>query len=143
MQDILQDFPIQASPSAVFQAIATPEGLDKWWTLRSSGVPAIGEEYELWFGPGYDWRARVVACAPDSAFALEMTRSGADWAGSRVAFRLSPRDGATWVQFTHSGWPNANEHFRISAHCWALYLRILRRWVERGETVPYEERLSV
>ena len=40
------------------------------------------------------------------------------------------------------GWPSANEHCRISSYCWAMYLRILRRFLEHGEVVPYEARLE-
>jgi hypothetical protein len=28
-------------------------------------------------------------------------------------------------------------------YCWAIYLRVLRRWLEHGERVPYEQRLDV
>jgi hypothetical protein len=31
---------------------------------------------------------------------------------------------------------------RISCHCWALYLRLLRRHLEFGESVPYDRRLE-
>jgi hypothetical protein len=72
-----------------------------------------------------------------------MTRADDDWLGTRVGFRLEPRDGATWVHFYHTGWPTANEHHRISCHCWAMYLRLLRRHLEHGESVPYEDRLDV
>ncbi|MCH8956850.1 SRPBCC domain-containing protein, partial [candidate division KSB1 bacterium] len=37
----------------------------------------------------------------------------------------------------------ANEHYRVSCYCWAMYLRLLKRYVEHGETVPYEDRLDV
>jgi hypothetical protein len=52
---------------------------------------------------------------------------------------------ATPSTFTthHTGWPDAGEHYRTSSHCRALYLRILRRFVEHGETVPYADRLNV
>ena len=43
----------------------------------------------------------------------------------------------------HLGWPEANAHYRTSCHCWALYLRVLRRYLENGESVPYEVRLDV
>ena len=62
----------------------TPGGLDEWWTQRSSGEPKEGAEYELWFGPEYDWRARVTRCVPDVEFELQMTRADADWTGTRV-----------------------------------------------------------
>jgi uncharacterized protein YndB with AHSA1/START domain len=143
MPDILQDFPIRKPARVVFEAITSPRGLDAWWTLSSAGQPRAGSEYTLGFGPGYDWRARVSRVVENSEFELEMIRSDADWDATRVGFLLEERDGATWVRFHHRGWKEANAHFRISAHCWALYLRILRRFLEHGERVEYERRLDV
>jgi uncharacterized protein YndB with AHSA1/START domain len=79
MADIQHDFPIKAPIQRVYQAISTPQGLDAWWTQRSSGDAKEGSEFQLWFGPAYDW---------------------------------------------------------------AMYLRILRRFLEHGEVVPYEARLE-
>jgi len=73
---------------------------------------------------------------------LEMTRADDDWTGTHVGFRLQLRDGATWLQFSHAGWKSPNEHYRVSSNCWAMYLRILRRYLEHGETVPYDVRLD-
>lgn len=142
MPDILQDFPIGATPARVFEAVSTPAGLDQWWTKSSSGKAAEGAEYGLGFGPKYDWRARVTRAVPEREFELRIERADGDWEGTRVSFRLEARGSATWVQFGHLGWPTANEHYRVSAHCWALYLRILRRHLEHGESVPYEARLQ-
>ncbi|HMY76632.1 MAG TPA: SRPBCC domain-containing protein, partial [Blastocatellia bacterium] len=66
-----------------------------------------------------------------------------DWMNARVGFRLEERDGATQVRFHHTGWPEASEHYRISSFCWAMYLRLLKRYVEFGEVVPYDQRLDV
>ena len=143
MSDILQDFPIKASPAQVYDAISTPDGLNRWWTKRSKGTPKDGEEYELWFGPEYDWRAIVTRASAPSEFELTMTRADADWQGTRVGFRLEGGPDRTLVRFHHIGWPAANEHYRISSHCWAMYLRVLRRYLEHGEVVPYEDRLDV
>jgi uncharacterized protein YndB with AHSA1/START domain len=87
MADILQDFPIQASPSLVFAAVSEPALLDEWWILRSTGRPAVGTTYELDFGPRYQWRAVVEKSAPG--------------------------------------------------------VRILRRHLEHGESVPYDTRFDV
>ena len=143
MADIYHDFPINAPALRVFWAISTPEGLDHWWTKRSTGLPAEGAEYELWFGPQYDWRARVAKCISPEAFELEMIRTDEDWLGTRVGFYLTPQDSSTSVRFYHTGWPQFNEHFRTSSYCWAMYLRILKRYLEYGELVPYENRLDV
>lgn len=145
MPDILQDLPIRALRARVFTTISTPAGLDVWWTKRARGEPRLGAEYELWFGPQYDWRAEVTLVRPDTAFELRMTKADDDWLGTRVAFQLDGGDApgaVTLVRFAHTGWPKANEHFRTSKHCWALYLRLLRRHLVHGETVPYERRLD-
>lgn len=142
MADIFHHFPISAPLGPVFQAVSTPKGLDAWWTKRASGKPAEGAEYELWFGAEYDWRAVVSRCIPDTEFELELTTAQEDWRGTRVGFHLEEKDGVTQVQFHHSGWPEANDHYRGSCYCWAMYLRLLKRYVEFGETVPYEDRDS-
>jgi len=143
MADILHDFSIEASPDRVFQAVSTPEQLDRWWTKRSRGQPVEGAEYELWFGPDYDWRATVTRCIPESEFELQLIRADGDWIGTCVGFRLDSAANGTQVQFYHAGWAEPTEHYRVSSYCWAMYLRILRRYLEHGETVPYEKRLDV
>lgn len=143
MADILHDLPIKTSRDRLFLAVSTPGGLDTWWTLRCTGEPREGAEYGLWFGPEYDWRARVSRCVQDSEFELEVVHANSDWLGTRVGLRLEAGDGVTWLRFRHTGWPNPNEHFRVSSNCWAMYLRILRRSLEHGESVPYADRLTV
>jgi uncharacterized protein YndB with AHSA1/START domain len=142
MPDIVQDFPIKASADRVYQAVSTPEGLARWWTKRSSGKREEGTEYELWFGPNYDWRGKVTRTVEGREFEMQIAAGDPDWNGTRVGFCLEDKNGKTWVRFYHKGWPSANEHYRISCHCWALYLRLLRRDLEHGEFVPYEQRLD-
>ena len=79
----------------------------------------------------------------DQAFELLFTHADADWTGTLVGFDLSPSSSGTQVRFSHRGWPEANAHYRASCHCWALYLRVLRRYLEFGETVPCDDRLDV
>jgi len=140
MADIVHQFPIKASAVQVFHAVSTPAGLDAWWTLRAAGVPETGATYELWFGSEYDWRAVVTCCVPGKEFELELTAAQTDWLGTRVGLTLTETNGVTTVRFHHSGWPAPNEHFYISSYCWATYLRLLKRYVERGEVVAYQER---
>jgi uncharacterized protein YndB with AHSA1/START domain len=96
MTDILQDFPVQATPARVFEGVSDPAHLDQWWTFRSSGQPAIGSIYELDFGPAYRWRAVVTRSEPGVAFELRITDADPDWTDTLVGFDLSPfrRDSA-------------------------------------------------
>lgn len=122
----------------------TPEGLDKWWTKSSTADPRETGEYTLYFGPEYNWRGKVTSYAPPRNFELQMTDAHPDWMGTRVGCELSPEgSAATRVRFHHTGWPEQNEHWRFSCYCWAMYLRILKRNLENGESVEYERRLDV
>ena len=144
MADIIHEFSIRAPQERVFAMFATPEGLNQWWTKESSGEPAVGAAYRLYFGPGYDWHAKVTRCVPGQEFELQMTDAHEDWDGTLVGCQLTKEGQAgTHVLFHHLGWPKENEHWRVSNYCWAMYLRILRRHVEHGEVVPYEKRLDV
>ena len=142
MADILHHFPIKAPRQQVFAAISMPAGLDAWGTKRSSGEPAQGAEYELGFGPGYDWRALVTRFVSGAEFELEFISADKDWLGTRVGFALDEKEGLTTVRFHHSGWSEANEHYRISSYCWAMYLRLLGRYVTKNEVVAYAGRLD-
>jgi hypothetical protein len=72
-----------------------------------------------------------------------MTKADADWHGTKVGFFVNEKAAKTEVGFYHTGWHENNEHYRIPSYCWAMYLRILKRYIEYGEQVPYEKRLSV
>lgn len=143
MPDILHRLPVRAPAGRVFDLFTTAEGLRTWWALDAEGTPAPGEVYALDFGPGYQWTAMVNAVDPPRWIEWEMLDADGDWGGTRVGARLVERDGSTLVDFYHSGWRHANEHFRTTSCCWAQYLRILRRFAEHGERVPYDQRLDV
>ncbi len=144
MPDILLDLAIAGDRGKVFDAVATPEGLEKWWTRRSNGEPAVGAVWELFFEEGFDWRARVVHLDAGRSIEWELTKADPDWTGTRVRVELEDHPGGlVWVRFSHAGWREAREHFRISSYCWAMYLRLLKRWVQRGESVPYDRRLEI
>lgn len=142
MADIVHQFPIFAPIEKVFDAVSTPVGLNAWWTLEATGEPVEGREYSLFFGPEYDWRAIVSRSIPQTEFELTMTAADNDWLGSTVGFTFAQNDPGTSVLFRHSGWPEANDHFKTSSFCWAMYLRLLKRYVEFGEIVPYDLRLD-
>jgi uncharacterized protein YndB with AHSA1/START domain len=142
MADILHDFTIRAKRGDVFAALTTPAGLNEWWTKTAPGEPRQGAIYELGFGPGFAWRGRVTEIAPNEVFELQMIKADEEWTDTRVRFELLPGSGVTPVRFRHSGWPTLSDLYRVSCYCWAAYLRILRRYVEYGERVPYEKRIE-
>ncbi len=50
-----------------------------------------------------------------------------------------------WTKYStgNPGLDEKYEHYKISCYCWAMYLRVIKRFIEYGEEVPYEKRLIV
>jgi uncharacterized protein YndB with AHSA1/START domain len=140
--DILHRLPVHAPAARVFEMFALPAGLNAWWTLTAAGTPTPGTTYHFDFGPGYAWESVVTACDPARWIEWQMTVADADWTDTRVGVRLTPSGDRTTLDFYHAGWRHANEHYRSTSCCWAAYLRILRRYLEHGEHVPYADRLD-
>jgi uncharacterized protein YndB with AHSA1/START domain len=143
MPDIFHYLTIKAPIEKIFESFSTPKGLDIWWSKSSTGKPGLEQVYQLCFGPEYNWSAIVSKYVPGREFELTITDAHADWTNTKVGFSLINKNNWTEVHFYHAGWQQDNEHYRISCYCWAMYLRILKRNLEFGEEVPYEDRLNV
>lgn len=142
MPDIIHLLEIQATPDQVYAGVTTPSGLSAWWTRGAHGSARTGTSYQLDFGPGFEWQAIVTLAEAPKCFELEMTKADEDWKGTRIGFELQEVESGTRLCFAHRGWRTANDHFLRSNYCWALYLRLLRRHVQHGEFVAYENRFD-
>ncbi|MEQ1763530.1 MAG: SRPBCC domain-containing protein [Pyrinomonadaceae bacterium] len=142
MPTIYHDLTISAPISKVFEGVTNPALIDVWWTRKCQGIPKIGEEYTLDFSPECIWKAVVSECKTDECFELTMTDAMEDWLGSRLRFSVDARENGTKLRFEHKGWAEVSEHFRISSYCWAVYLNVLKKHLETGVVIPYEERHS-
>lgn len=137
---ILLDVKIKASRERVFEAVSEATHLENWWPLRCSGSPRLRAEYNFFFSEVYDWKAIVSEVNPNHSIHYKMTKSDEDWQHTLFGFELSEDEGTTLVKFAHHRWPKRNHHFRFSAYCWALLLKGLKSYVEKGEVIPFPER---
>lgn len=140
MHAIKHRLAIRAAPSVIFDAISRPQGLDAWWTKRCEGEPRAGSMYCFHFSEAFEWTAEVTGVDPGRLIEWYFTDAEPDWTGTRLRIELIPEGAQTWISFEHEDWQDDNAHFRHTSFCWAQYLRLLRRWVEDGTSVPYEER---
>lgn len=137
---ILHDLVIKTTPEKVFDALTQPIHLNHWWTLKSSGKPELGEEYNLNFTDKYDWYCKVSEVKINQKFCLKMTKSDEDWNPTTFGFNLKPHEHGTLVAFFHSGWQSNNHHFRHTSFCWALLLKGLKNYLEKNVILPFEAR---
>ncbi|MEL7002012.1 MAG: SRPBCC domain-containing protein [Bacteroidota bacterium] len=137
---IHHDLEIVASADKVFQAISEPQHLVNWWPLRCTGLPKDKGKYNFYFSPEYDWHGVVTKVKKNMSFHIKMTKADEDWSPTSFGFDLVPQDKGVLLKFWHVGWPACNAHFRRSSFCWAILLKGLKDYTERGIIVPFEER---
>ena len=140
MHHIYHDLFVKAASMPIYEAITTPKHLNNWWPLKSSGQPELGTEYSFYFTPEYDWYGEVIKSEPGKAFHIKMTRADEDWNPTSFGFDMEELEGGTQLKFWHKGWPECNHHFRRSSFCWAILLKGLKDYVEKGVIVPFEDR---
>lgn len=139
MYQILHDIRISGSCEDIYQAASSAEGLQSWWALRASGSAELGSTYNFYFAEKYDWYAEVTASEIGKTIAWKFTKADSDWIDTVLQLTITSHEEHI-LTLNHSGWLEANEHFRRTSYCWATYLRLLRDYVENGIVVPHADR---
>jgi len=141
MNTIYHDFWINVPKEKVFEAVATPEGLNNWWTLRCSGKPGLNEKYNLNFTDEYDWYSVISRFRENEEIEFTMTEAMEEWLSTSFGFILSEDEpNVTTVQFYHTNWKEISKEFRVASFCWADLLRQLKQYLEKGIITPFEKR---
>lgn len=120
--------------------MSEPEHLVNWWPLKCSGVPKVGEEYNFNFTDQYDWYAKVKSVQEGEHIHYKMTKSDKDWNPTTFGFDLEEKNNGVYLHFFHKGWPECNPHFKHSSFCWAMLLKGLKDYLEKGIIVPFKDR---
>jgi len=134
------NFVIKSDKFSVYRAVSDPQHLEKWWPLKCSGIPRVGEEYNFNFTDEYDWYAEVKSCKQWEHIHYKMTKSDVDWNPTTFGFYLKEDKNVTSLDFFHEGWPEFNLEFKQSSFCWAMLLKGLKDYLEQGIVIPFENR---
>jgi uncharacterized protein YndB with AHSA1/START domain len=131
---------LAASPSRVYEAIATADGVRSWW-VEGDLAEEVGGRSRLEFGAGWT-ELRIDKLVPDRE--VEWTCVGQhiehfdptdEWVGTTIRFGLTPLDGGerTRLAFAHEGLAGLGCE-EMCAKGWDHYIRAsLRGLVETGE----------
>lgn len=146
--DIIHRVGIKAPAAKVYAALASIEGLARWWTKDTTGSSRPSGQIAFRFrnAAGDDvggFSMGVLELAPDQKVRWRVDDGPAEWVGTEIEFLLSREDDYTIVMFGHRRW---REPVAFMAHCstkWATFLLSLRDLVETGQGRPAPNDLKI
>lgn len=144
MVDILHRVGVEgASPTEVYDALTTVEGLAGWWTEDASGDGSPGGTLAFRFPPIGGFDMEVVSATPGQEVAWRVVAGPEEWVGTTIDWRLS-RDGDwTVVLFGHRGWSESVEFMHHCSTKWATFLMSMKAYVETGSGSPAPRDVAV
>jgi uncharacterized protein YndB with AHSA1/START domain len=133
---------MRVSPAKVYDAIATLDGLSRWWIVGTTGDPSVGGIIHF-KSEGGGFEMKVLESTPGRLVKWKCVEGPGEWVGTELTFRLEARDGQTYVLFTHAGWREPVEFMHHCSTKWAVFMLSLMNWVERAEGRPHPYDLKI
>ena len=139
MASILLRVPIEAERAAIFDALATTEGVTGWWSNHTAGPSGPNSTMKVAFPDvpmTFDFE--VAEENPGHRVAWHCLAGPPEWIGTDISFDIQQGDdGSTSVLFTHEGWATTDESFPFIAYSWAQILSRLKGLAESGDAQPF------
>ena len=141
-REIKLSIEVAATVDAVWDAIATGDGIKRWFAPFASVEEGEGGTVSVAWAEGADWPSRITVWQPGSHLRLvDLSDVDAVDAGTAltVDYHLSTADGQTRVHLVNTGLPatpDFDEHFHLMTNGWRVFLWNLKHAVERHPGVP-------
>jgi uncharacterized protein YndB with AHSA1/START domain len=143
--DIRHRIGIAAPSSAVYEQLATTEGLAQWWTRDVQGGATAGEKLAFFFGSAEpSFVMEVVEVRPNERVVWRCVEGPDEWIDTALTFELRERDAETVLLFTHAGWREPVEFMHHCTTKWGAYLLSMKHGLEAGQGRPFpnDEKIS-
>ncbi|HJR44173.1 MAG TPA: SRPBCC domain-containing protein [Actinomycetota bacterium] len=139
MATILLRMPVDAEPKAAYEALATSEGVNGWWSNHTEGPDGVGSTMKVAFPDApitFDFE--ITEEVPGERVAWRCLAGPPEWIGTDISFDVGPdAEGNTSVLFSHDGWATTGESFPFIAYSWAQILPRLKTLAETGAREPF------
>jgi predicted ester cyclase/uncharacterized protein YndB with AHSA1/START domain len=139
MKTIKHTVDIQASASAVFDALTTQAGLAGWWTATVEAPDAaVGEVIDFRFGATFNPDMEITALDRPAVVAWRCVGGHEPWDDNTFRFQIATRGEGCALFFTQEyARELSDEEYGRYNYNWAYYLESLRRLVTTGRGFPY------
>ncbi len=139
MTTILLRVPVDSDPKTVYEAVATTQGVNGWWSNHTQGPEGVGSTIKVGIPDApmtFDFQ--VTEDVPQSTVQWRCLAGPPEWIGTDIRFIVqTDDDGHTSVLFSHDGWKTTEESFPFIAYSWAQILPRLKKLAEDGAPDPY------
>ena len=143
MPDILHKVGIKStSLGAVYDALATIEGLSSWWTTDTRGESKVGGELQFRFGDG-GFDMKVLELEPGKRVLWQVVDGPEEWLGTKISFDLNQNGDWTVILFKHLGWKAPVEFMHHCSTKWAVFLLSLKSLRETGKGAPWPNEIKL
>ena len=140
MPDILHRVGIKSSsPTAVYSALATIEGLSAWWTSDTTGESKIDGAIAFRFGPAGGFDMKILELVPGKRVSWLVVDGPVEWIGTKIYFDLKQEDDYAIVLFKHEGWKEPVEFMHHCSTKWATFLLSLKALLETRKGAPHPD----
>ena len=133
MPDLVHSILISAGPEAVYRLVATCHGMTEWW---AEDVTETDGAVELGFFKRHTVYLLLLKASEPDRLAEWSVETGAEWAGTRLIFRLEPKPSGTLLRFTHADWAGASDYFVSCNTTWGALMMRLKSAAERKSPGP-------
>lgn len=136
-KDFVSVLALTPSPDQAIGALATVDGISRWWG-PTSGSAAAGGVFQADFDEGRTVSIEVASFSPQR---VEWTVLGAphtpEWVGTTIVFELMPAGAGTELRFRHAGLTPQLECYDFCFAGWAHFLASLSAYVNTGQGSPH------
>jgi uncharacterized protein YndB with AHSA1/START domain len=138
MATILLRMPVEADPKVVYDALATSDGVNGWWSDRTEGAAGVGSTMKVAFPDAPITFDFEVSEASGERVSWHCIAGPPEWIDTTVSLDVqTDGEGNTSVLFSHDGWATTEDSFPFIAYSWAQILPRLKELAETGRSNPF------
>jgi uncharacterized protein YndB with AHSA1/START domain len=143
MVDILHRVGVVAPLAEVYDAVATPAGVARWWTTETTGESEVGGSLQTRFGDVGGFDLEILELDQAGRVRWLVTAGPEEWVGTRICWNLEQRGDYTIVLFRHEDWREPVEFMHHCSTKWATFLMSLKSVIETGHGTPAPDDIKI
>ena len=142
--DITHDLTIKASAETIYNAVATQQGINGWWSKAGTVGENVGDTSMMVFdkqGTKVEMGFRTETLIPNKEVVWECVENGNPaWLQTKIKTSSQEIEGACQVTFSHAGFDEkwaGQDAFEMTKGTWQHFVSSLVSYCEKGEGQPW------